>query len=50
MPAHYPNTDNAILVSTNLSMISLFSKTFLRLLHDMPTTVEMFKTGYPKVL
>ena len=37
------------IVSTNLSMISLFHKTFLRPLHDMSITLEMVITGYPKV-
>ena len=36
--------------STNVSMIYLFYKTFLRPLHDMPFTLEMIITGYPEVL
>ena len=50
MPIQYPNTYKAILVSTNLSTIQLFNKTFLRPLHGMTITLEMIITGYPKVL
>ena len=35
---------NPYIVSTNLSMISLFYETFLRPLHDMPISVERFKS------
>ena len=35
------------IVSTNLSMIQLFNKTFLGPLHDMSTTLEMIISGYP---
>ena len=38
------------IVPTNLSLILLFNKTFLRPLHDMSITLEMIITGYPKVL
>ena len=38
------------IISTNLSMIKLFNKAFLRPLHDMSITLEMIITGYPKVL
>ena len=38
-----------LIVSRNLSMISLFHKTFLDPLHDMSSTLEMTITGYPKV-
>ena len=57
VPSHTNECPSAILihtkpivVSTNLSMIQLFNKTFLRLLHDMSITLEMIITGYPKVL
>ena len=50
MPIQYPNTYKAISVTTNLSMIKLFNKTFLRPLHDMSITLEMILTGYSKVL
>ena len=62
MPTHYPNTNTAIYSNTGLindiaisyyeiaiSLISLVIKSFMRQLPDMPVTVEMFITGYPKV-
>ena len=38
----------SIIVSTSLSMISLFHKTFLGPLQDSSSTLEMIITGYPK--
>ena len=36
------------IVSTNLSIISLFHETLLRLLHDMSSSLEIMVTWYPK--
>ena len=47
MPTHYPNINKAI--DRINELISLFHKTFLHPVHNMPITVELFTTGYPKV-
>ena len=48
-PTNLINTKSFI-ASTNVSMIYLFYKTFLRPLHDMPFILETIITGYPEVL
>ena len=48
-PNRYPNTYKAI-YSINELINDIFNKTFLRPLHDMSISLEMIKTGYPKVL
>ena len=49
MPAHYPNTNKTIYSINELINDIVISYNILRLLHDMPITVEMLITGYPKV-
>ena len=45
MSVHYPNTNKAIYRINELINDIVFHKTFLRPLHGMPFTVEMFITG-----